>query len=154
MGWAPSEYDDALWFLLSPITTIPLGIYAFTGFALNKYPYGEPDWRASARNTSVWAGISGSAWAWNAIVHPGKYPFVSGVSAYKVLGHTAASSAVIIPALATAAAIGWAATGETHGAVTPGVASGIGMPMTPELYSGTESDPTGYRRSLRDLFGW
>ncbi len=54
---------------------------------------------------------------------------------------------------APAIALTWAATGEEHGAVAPGVASGFGMPMTPEFYSGTESDPTGYRAGLRALFG-
>jgi hypothetical protein len=62
---------------------------------------------------------------------------------------------VILPVLATASAAGWIATAEQHGAVTPGVASGFGMPMTPELYSrGTSSDPLGIRRDLRDMFGF
>ena len=55
-----------------------------------------------------------------------------------------------LPLVATGAAVGWAATAEHHGAVTPGVASGIGMPMTPDLYSeGTSSNPAGW-----DLSSW
>ncbi len=56
--------------------------------------------------------------------------------------------AVPVAALAVGSAAGWIATADVHGAVAPGVASGIGMPMTPELYSSTASDPTGYRRGL------
>lgn len=55
-----------------------------------------------------------------------------------------------LAALAIGSAGGWIATAEHHGAVVPGVASGFGMPMTPEIYHGTESDPTGYRRGLRE----
>ena len=44
---------------------------------------------------------------------------------------------------ATASAVAWAATGELHGAVPPG--TGMGMPMTPDLYSGgTSSNPAGW----------
>ncbi len=47
--------------------------------------------------------------------------------------------------VASLAATGWVATADQHGAVTPGVASGIGMPMTPDLYSqGTPSNPAGW----------
>ncbi len=57
---------------------------------------------------------------------------------------------VTLPVLATAAAAGWIATAEHHGAVTPGVASGFGMPIT---NPGAAHSPTPYRQGLRDMFG-
>ncbi len=57
--------------------------------------------------------------------------------------------AISIPlALSVGAALGWASTADQHGAVTPGVASGFGVPI---------SDQTQFlpeiRRDLRDMFG-
>ena len=49
-----------------------------------------------------------------------------------------------------AATAGWIATAEHHGAVTPGVASGFGMPIT---NPGAAHSPTPYRQGLRDMFG-
>ena len=82
--------------------------------------------------------------------------FTDGVSIMRYVAADAGlfSLPVTLPVVATAAALGWAATAEHHGAVTPGVASGFGMPMSPELYSrGTSSDPLGIRRDLIDMFG-
>ncbi len=51
-------------------------------------------------------------------------------------------------AFSVASALGWASTADQHGAVTPGVASGFGVPI---------SDQTQFlpeiRRDLRDMFG-
>ncbi len=57
---------------------------------------------------------------------------------------------VTLPVLAMASAAGWIATAEHHGAVTPGVASGFGMPIT---NPGAAHSPTPYRQGLRDMFG-
>ena len=128
MGWMPTRPSDVWWFLVSPLTTVPFGIYSLTGAIQehrgeeNPYPYGEPDWRASARNSAIWTGSAFASWAYHAIVHPGKYAWTSASSAYKILGHTAASSAVVLPAVAVAAAAGYGATHAVHG----------GAPVLPE----------------------
>ncbi len=55
---------------------------------------------------------------------------------------------VTLPVLATAATAGWIATAEQHGAVTPGVASGFGVPISDQTQS-----PNQIRNQLRDMFG-
>ncbi len=76
----------------------------------------------------------------------------SGLTVARVVATDAGafSLPVILPVLATAAAAGWIATAEHHGAVTPGVASGFGMPIPDP---GAAHSPTPYRQGLRDLFG-
>ncbi len=58
--------------------------------------------------------------------------------------------AYALPVLAVGSAAGWIATAEQHGAVTPGVASGFGMPIT---NPGAAHSPAPYRQGLRDMFG-
>ncbi len=58
--------------------------------------------------------------------------------------------AYALPALAVGSTAGWISTAEHHGAVTPGVASGFGMPIT---NPGAAHSPTPYRQGLRDMFG-
>ncbi len=155
MGFIPRSYgegglEDAFWFAVAPITTVPMALYVASATVSDDWRYGRPDWKANLRNAGIWAAIAQGVYSWNQYYHAGKYSYMSASAASKLAAHSAASTAVILPVLAVAAAIGWAATGEIHGAVTPGVASGIGMPMTPELYSGgTSSNPAGW-----DFGGW
>ncbi len=143
MGWLPDKASDTFWFLVSPITTVPIAVYSASAYVSGQYPYGSPDWKASARNAGIWGAIAFGNWAWNAVYHPGKYAYTSAVEGYKVVAHLAANPVTVGVGLATAAAVGWAATGDLHGAVPPG--TGMGMPMTPDLYSqGTSSNPAGW----------
>ncbi len=61
------------------------------------------------------------------------------------------SAPVVAVVGATASAVAWASTADRHGAVVPSVDNlGMGMPMTPDLYSqGTSSNPAGW-----DLGSW
>ncbi len=140
MGWLPTHHRDSFWFLISPLTTAPLAVYTTTGYLLDDYPLGKPDWRSNVRNAGIWGAIAGGNWAWNAYFHPGKYAFLSGSGAYKIVGHSLMNPQFILPVAATAAAVGWAATGHHHGAVAPGVASGFGMPVTPGIYDLSQPD--------------
>ncbi len=94
-----------------------------------------------------------------AAVYAGQTPFHVWSSGLTIMRYVAADAGLFsLPTAvlvgSAAATAGWIATAEHHGAVTPGVASGFGMPITPELYSrGTSSDPLGIRRDLRDMFG-
>ncbi len=144
MGWRPDKASDAFWFLLAPVTTIPMAAYTIGFYAAEEeHPYGVPDWRESARNTGIWASMAVGNWAYHAFMHPGKYAWTSAVDVYKLAGHLAANPLVIAGTGATAAAVAWAATGDLHGAVPPG--TGMGMPMTPDLYyQGTSSNPAGW----------
>ncbi len=76
----------------------------------------------------------------------------SGLTVARVVATDAGylSLPVTLPVLAMASAAGWIATAEHHGAVTPGVASGFGMPIT---NPGAAHSPTPYRQGLRDMFG-
>ncbi len=78
--------------------------------------------------------------------------YTQGLSVLRVLAADAGmfSLPVTLPLLATASTAGWIATAEHHGAVTPGVASGFGMPIT---NPGAAHSPTPYRQGLRDMFG-
>ncbi len=68
----------------------------------------------------------------------------SGLSVARVVAADvgAFSLSVTLPVLAMASAAGWIATAEHHGAVTPGVASGFGMPMAPTT-GGSLDNPLG-----------
>ncbi len=143
MGWIPDEPEDAFWFVVSPITGVPTAVYAAAAYTTGDYPVGKPDWRANVRNAGIWGAIAVGVHAWNAIWHPGKYSFTTGSQAFKVAGHLAASPVSFAIAAATVSAVAWAATGDLHGAVPPG--TGMGMPMTPDLYSGgSTSNPAGW----------
>ena len=147
MGWLPEEYSDAFWFAVTPITTIPLLVYTGASTVSGDWRYGKPDTKANIRNAAIWAAIAGAVFSWNAIVHPGKYQFMTGSDAFKGVVHIASKSPAFVPAavaaVAVGSAVGWAATAEHHGAVAPG--TGMGMPMTSDLYSqGTASNPAGW----------
>ncbi len=77
-----------------------------------------------------------------------------GLSTRALAGHIIArqyTAPVTLPlAISVGAMIGWASTADQHGAVTPGVASGFGMPIT---NPGAAHSPTPYRQGLRDMFG-
>ena len=90
-----------------------------------------------------------------AAVYAGQTPFHIWSSALTIGRYVAADAGlfslpVTLPVLATGAALGWAATAEHHGAVTPGVASGFGMPLS---NPGAARSPTPYRQGLRATFG-
>ncbi len=143
MGWLPDKASDTFWFLISPITTVPIAVYSASAYVSGQYPYGTPDWKASARNAGIWGAIALGNWAWNAVYHPGKYAYTSAAEGYKVVAHLAANPVTIGVGLATAAAVGWAATGDLHGAVPAG--TGMGMPMAPDLYTqGSSGNPAGW----------
>lgn len=143
MGWIPDEPEDAFWFAVSPITAVPTAVYAAAAYTTGDYPAGKPDWRANLRNAGIWGAIAVGVHAWNTIMFPGKYAFTTGTQAFKVAGHLATNPVTLGIAVATASAVAWAATGDLHGAVPPG--TGMGMPMTPDLYSqGTSSNPAGW----------
>ncbi len=76
----------------------------------------------------------------------------SGLTISRVVAYDAGafSLPVTLPLLAMASTAGWIATAEHHGAVTPGVASGFGMPIT---NPGAAHSPTPYRQGLRDMLG-
>eukprot|EP00661_Eupelagonemidae_sp_cell13_P011902 gene11902-biopygen22928 len=114
MGFLPEEHEDTFWFLVAPLTTIPMAVYTAAGITYGSYPHGEPDWKASVRNTGIWGSIAAGVWGWNAIFHPGKYAFTSGTSAYKIAGHIIAPAAVplLLSSVAVAAAIGYVSTAE------------------------------------------
>eukprot|EP00661_Eupelagonemidae_sp_cell13_P018382 gene18382-biopygen17402 len=120
MGFLPEEHEDTFWFLVAPLTTIPMAVYTAAGITYGSYPHGEPDWKASVRNTGIWGSIAAGVWGWNAIFHPGKYAFTSGTSAYKIAGHIIAPAAVplLLSSVAVAAAIGYVSTAEVHGGAT------------------------------------
>ncbi len=143
MGWLSTKPSDAFWFAVAPVTAVPTAVYAAAAATTGDYPAGKPDWKANIRNTGIWGAIALGVYGWNQYFHPGKYAFTTGAQAYKLVGHLAANPATIGMAAATVAAVGWAATGDLHGAVPPG--TGMGMPMTPDLYSqGTSSNPAGW----------
>ncbi len=136
--------SDFFWFLVSPITTVPMAAYTI-GFyvAGEEHPYGKPDWRKNLANAGIWGAAALGNWAYHAYMHPGKYSWTKPADAFKLVGHLAANPLVIATTGATAAAVAWAATGDLHGAVPPG--TGMGMPMTPDLYSqGTSNNPAGW----------
>ncbi len=90
-----------------------------------------------------------------AAVYAGQTPFHVWSSGLQVMRYVAADAGlfslpVTLPVLATGAALGWAATAEHHGAVTPGVASGFGMPMT---NPGAAHSPAPWAKGLRDMLG-
>ncbi len=145
MGWLPDDHADSFWFAVSPVTSFPIAVYSAAAYVTGDWRFGRPDAKESVRNAGIWGAIAVGVHAWNSYYHPGKYSFTSASSAVKTAAHLAAVPSVILPVVATGAAIGWAATAEHHGAVTPGVASGIGMPMSEELYSGgTAGNPAGW----------
>jgi hypothetical protein len=159
MGFLPEEHEDTFWFLVAPLTTIPMAVYAAAGITYGSYPHGEPDWKASMRNTGIWGGIAAGVWGWNAIFHPGKYAFTSGTSAYKIMGHIAAPAAVplVVISVAVAAAIGYISLADTHGGAT-GMLVGdmnMSMPVTSQAGSSkkTSNNPAGWDFSswLSDL---
>lgn len=154
MGFVPRESEEAFWFLVSPITTVPLGIYSVAGYVSDEYPYGEPDYQASIRNTGIWGAISFGVWAWNAYFHPGKYAFTTGSAAFKTVGHIAAGSAVplLMVTAAVAAGAGYVATSETHhGAPIMTEGSGYGG-VGPGAYG---DDPMGeFEQAVRDAVGY
>lgn len=69
-----------------------------------------------------------------------------GLSTRALAGHIIArqyTTPVTLPlAIAVGATAGWIATADQHGAVTPGVASGFGMPMGPTT-GGSLDNPLG-----------
>ncbi len=69
-----------------------------------------------------------------------------GLSTRALAGHIIArhyTTPVTLPlAIAVGATTGWIATADQHGAVTPGVASGFGMPMRPTT-GGSLDNPLG-----------
>ncbi len=77
-----------------------------------------------------------------------------GLSTRALAGHIIArqyTTPVTLPlAIAIGSTAGWIATADQHGAVTPGVASGFGMPIT---NPGAAHSPTPWRQGLRDMFG-
>ncbi len=88
-----------------------------------------------------------------AAAYAGQSPFHIWSSGLQIMRYVAAdaglfSSSVTLPLLAVASAGGWIATAEHHGAVTPGVASGFGVPISDQTQSLSE-----IRRDLRDMFG-
>lgn len=91
-------------------------------------------------------GMSWRAASYKKFTHQLFYNFMRNVIAIS----SRVPSAVPVVALSVGAAAGWIATAEHHGAVTPGVASGFGMPIT---NPGAAHSPTPYRQGLRDMFG-
>ena len=87
MAWLPDDMEDAFWFAVSPLTTIPTAVYSAAGYTTGQYPFGKPDMQANIRNATFWSAIAGSVWAWNTLVHPGKYPFLSSSGAFKGAAH-------------------------------------------------------------------
>ncbi len=77
-----------------------------------------------------------------------------GLSTRALAGHIIArqyTTPVTLPlSIAVAATSGWIASAEHHGAVTPGVASGFGMPMT---NPGAAHSPAPWAKGLRDMLG-
>ncbi len=75
-----------------------------------------------------------------------------GLSTRALAGHVIARQytlPVTLPfSIATGSMLGWASTADQHGAVTPGVASGFGVPISDQTQS-----PSEIRRDLRDMFG-
>ncbi len=155
MGWLPDDPEDAFWFAIAPLTTIPTAVYSMAAMTTGDWRYGKPDWRANVRNAAIWSTWGATAYGWNLMMSPHNAQYLSGTNAMKNALHLAAIPSVVLPALAVGSAAGWVATAEHHGAVTPGVASGIGMPMSLELYSGgTADNPAGWdlRQWWSDLF--
>jgi hypothetical protein len=132
MGFLPTEYEDTLWFLLAPITTIPMAVYAASGLTYGSYPYGKPDIRASIRNSVIWTGMATAIYGWNQYYHPGKYAFMTGSQAFRTAGHLVVNPVTVGAAIATAAAIAYVATADQHGGAT-GMLVGdmnMGLPVT------------------------
>ncbi len=88
MSWYwPEDYDEALAFLYAPLSSPFTLVHALTYHALDQPEYmEEPDWESSVRNSMYWSGVSGAAWASQAILHPGKYGRVSAAKAFEVAG--------------------------------------------------------------------
>ena len=106
MGWLPTEYSDTVEFLLAPISTPYTLVYAATHYTTGQGK--TPDWQANLRNTAIWTGMAGITFAWNAVVHPGKYPFMSGSAAMRTVGHLVPPAAFVPLALAAPLAAGYA----------------------------------------------
>lgn len=146
MGWIPDKPSDAIWFVVAPITTGPTFVYSAAGYTTGDYPLGEPDWRASIRNSVLWAGAAGSVYGWNLMMSPQNATWVSGSTAYKTLGHM---GGLPLAALVATAAVGaaYVATADVHGGAYGG-SMGVGP------YQGS-SDPMGdFRTGVENFFGY
>lgn len=131
MPFVPSEAEEAFWFALAPVTTLPTALYSLTGYVTGDYPYGKPDLASSARNAMGWGAIAASVYGWNLMMSPHNAVWVSGTQAFKVAGHFLMSPAMIpvaAVAIAVAAGAGYVSTSDVHGGAVPGVTSfgGVG----------------------------
>lgn len=139
--WEDFEISDDSWLYDTVMTTWALAniygaMYTLEVYlSISRYAPHHPIWR----NPSLKA-----IWRWAAA--DTAYPTLSRGIGLLYSTYTP----LLAPTVAVASTAGWIATADEHGAVAPGVASGIGMPMTPELYSrGTSSNPAGW-----DFGGW
>jgi len=152
MSWLPDEMEDAFWFAVSPLTTVPIAVYTATAYATDDWRFGKPDVRENLRNALLWAGIAGSVYGWNSLVHPGKYPFMSAGSVFKTAAHIAAPAAVpaALATLAVGSAVGYVATSDVHKGAT-GMLVGdmnMGVPVTTDSANWLMNPPT-WREFLR-----
>ena len=144
--WLPDSYWDVFWLAVAPITTLPMAIYYASAYLTDDWRYGKPDVEDNVRNALVWAGIGGSVFAWNAFVHPGKYPYMSPASAFKTAAHVAAPAAVpaALVTLAVGSAAGYVATSDVHKGAT-GMLLGdmnVGVPVTTDSSNWLMNPPT------------
>ncbi len=154
MGWLPDKASDTFWFLVSPITTVPIAVYSASAYVSGEYPYGSPDWKASARNAGIWGAIALGNWAWNAVYHPGKYAYTSAVEGYKVVAHLAANPVTIGAAVATAAAIGYVATADQHGGATGMLVGDMNMGLPVAISPGGSSSNIFPGMEFSDFYPW
>jgi len=84
MPWLPEPtLKEVAGMLFAPVLAPYTLVYAATYYS---YDGGQdpPDWQANIRNSAIWTASAISVFAWNAIVHPGKYPFMSPSSVWKI----------------------------------------------------------------------
>jgi len=91
--------EDLLWWAISPVTAIPTLVYSSAGALTGDYPLGKPDWGANLRNAMIWSGSAGGVYAWNYFMSPHNAAWVSGTSAFKVVGHVAMGAAAPLAAV-------------------------------------------------------
>lgn len=139
----------------------PIG---YISFALDE----DRDWAEKAEHSAIvyttigvpfhiMAALSEGGWALNRppghmyrsvamkkLVSEYFYKLVRRASVLRPSPATLGRLGVVAPValLAVAATAGWIATADKHGAVTPGVASGIGMPLAPTT-GGSVENPLG-----------
>lgn len=98
-------------FVLSPVSLPYTFGYAMSYFILKgtDQEVAPPDWRENVRNFGLWSGMAATVFTYNAIMHPGKYGFVSPGKAFG-LATKLTPPVVVVPALLAAPmAIGYVA---------------------------------------------